>query len=158
MKADVSLDRATTVNEQLAAIVMRAEVLYSGKSSHRPHIGDSIHSPHLASDVDEIDSPSFSITDGDSSDEEGQVPGGSKGNGSGLRLDLPTGPFVEPPISPRSPVESRAMTLEEGEVFRKGQALGVGDDEIDDKATEGVSGEELKETVSGLPLDRHDSC
>lgn len=56
-------------------------------------------------------------------------------------------------LSPRSPIgdQSRSLTLEEGEVFRKGAALGTGEvDEEDDDGLGDVSGEELKKEVSGL--------
>lgn len=50
------------------------------------------------------------------------------------------------------------MTLEEGEVFRKGAALGTG--EVDESGDEGlgdVSGEELKKEV-GLPRESRRAC
>lgn len=52
-------------------------------------------------------------------------------------------------LSPRSPMESqsRSLTLEEGEVFRKGAALGTGEVDEDEEGEE-VSGEELRKEVS----------
>jgi len=62
------------------------------------------------------------------------------------------------PSSPslaRSPIESesRAMVAEEGEMFRKGVALGVDEvgDESDDEGAKEVSGEELKKEVRRSP-------
>lgn len=51
-------------------------------------------------------------------------------------------------LSPRSPMgdQSRSLTLEEGEVFRKGAALGTG--EVDEEGLGDVSGEELRKEVS----------
>lgn len=134
-EADVrDQDRATTINEHLSALVTRAEVLYSDK-------------PWAPVLEDMPSSPGFSITDGaESSEDEDQRPRGS------LSLALPERPAAfgeEGAPSPRSPVEqvSRGMTLEEGEVFRKGTALGVGAETESDEEEGDVPGHELKETV-----------
>lgn len=64
-----------------------------------------------------------------------------------LRIHTPS-----PTSSPRSPVEShsRSLTIEEGEVFRKGSVLGTvtGDDD------EGVPGEVLKESILVAEVER----
>lgn len=66
-------------------------------------------------------------------------------------LDLSHPDEVEPSqLSPKSPMDnhSRSLTLEEGEVFRKGTLLGSVKVESDDEELGDVSGEELKKEVS----------
>ncbi|KAG0152500.1 hypothetical protein CROQUDRAFT_35490 [Cronartium quercuum f. sp. fusiforme G11] len=59
------------------------------------------------------------------------------------------------PHPPRSPVEthSRSLTLEEGEVFRKGTVLGTAD--LDDEETQEVPGEILKESILVAEVKRN---
>ncbi|ORY87461.1 hypothetical protein BCR35DRAFT_317717 [Leucosporidium creatinivorum] len=62
-------------------------------------------------------------------------------------------------LSPRSPMESqsRSLTLEEGEVFRKGAALGTGEVDEDEEGEGGlgdVSGEELRKEILETPIAR----
>lgn len=56
--------------------------------------------------------------------------------------------------SPRSPVEShsRSLTLEEGEVFRKGSVLRTAD--VDDEETQELPGDILRESVSQVCISR----
>lgn len=147
----------------------------------------SPHSPirSPASPSQQLSSPSFSITDSDGSESDSSVEddrdlfssNANPDDTAGLKTLSPKADSVSPtrtprPLSlelphrtspsasPRSPVEnhSRSLTLEEGEVFRRGISK-VGDDDertlldvLDGK--EDIAGEELKQEILETEVDR----
>jgi hypothetical protein len=126
-----------------------------------------IRSP--ASPTQQLPSPSFSITssddsDSDSADERGSKKGLTppvlprKARGRPASLELP--PRTSAPLSssPKSPVEnqSRTLTLEEGEVFRRG-ASKIGEDgrkTLLDVLDDDEAGEELKQEILEVEVKR----
>ncbi|GAA5917738.1 hypothetical protein JCM5296_000954, partial [Sporobolomyces johnsonii] len=180
-------ERAELLLTELSSLLDLAKVLYDRPpppSSPAPpspapngHAAAASHlqlpnaplSPH----TEEPSSPSFSLVDSDEEDDDPEpAPPAPSASSSAAALP-PSVPNLEipaesssPPSSPssaRSPIESesRAMVLEEGEVLRKGLALGAAevpdeDDEDDDESPlkglglglgaglSEVSGEELK--------------
>lgn len=160
--------------------LLNTDVSNSGfLSPHSP-----IRSP--ASPSQQLSSPSFSITDSDGSESESsaedeqdlfshnantadstifEVPGSQTDGASPkhtprpLSLDLPR--RTSPSASPRSPVEnhSRSLTLEEGEVFRRGISKVGNDDErtlldVLDGKEEDIAGEELKQEILETEVER----
>ncbi|GAA5879576.1 hypothetical protein JCM16303_003257 [Sporobolomyces ruberrimus] len=188
-------ERAEILLIELASLLDLAKTLYDrpsasatapkgNRSDLRPA---TLEIPQAPAHPDEQpSSPSFSITssDSDDSDREGiSDPPTAEEKGEASKpelshLSIPS-PGSTPPASPstsshRSPIEtsSRSMTLEEGEIFRKGLALGATEvpDEDDDEqegrqsvAGNGsavglglgdVSGEELKNELLEAKVPR----
>ncbi|GAA5984226.1 hypothetical protein JCM5350_002871 [Sporobolomyces pararoseus] len=142
----------------------------SKQQDHRAITPSNLEIPQSPAHPEELQpsSPSFSLTSTDSEEEEGEEPTSSSQNESDSNktttttsrpelsnLSIPQPPSTlspdsTPPVSPtsdqkhhRSPIESssRNMTLEEGEIFRKGLALGT-DKVPDDDQDEGDENEE----------------
>jgi len=162
-----------SLGDQLSAILDRAKRLYDpapstpSKPSLTPlQTNGSTHlvlpdSParNASSPSEVLSSPSFSIADSD--EESGDEDGSDEGPESPSRKARPTttnrtlvlsleaeGVHDGDGESLRSPIDShsRSLTLEEGEVFRKGTALGAAD--VSDEELGDVSGEDLKKEVS----------
>ncbi|GAA5942946.1 hypothetical protein JCM1841_003610 [Sporobolomyces salmonicolor] len=149
-----------------------------------PHL--QIPNAPLSPHVDEPSSPSFSLVDSDEEDDEPEpappASSAASATASSAATLPPAVPDLEipiesssPPSSPssaRSPIESesRAMVLEEGEVLRKGLALGaaeVSDEDGDDEESplkglglglgaglSEVSGEDLKKEILEAKVQR----
>lgn len=170
-KSDVCslLDRAELLCEQLTTLLDRAKSTYATSPPVAPLTlsppSSSLTSPNRRPNPpqEHVSSPSFSIGNSDDDDEE------DDDETTPTIADAPkVGPPAMPSISipgtdidveeeeesgngsPRSPMESqsRFLTLEEGEVFRRGTAL----ETVDDEELVDVSGEELRKEVSLFPF------
>ncbi|KAK4048240.1 hypothetical protein OIV83_004945 [Microbotryomycetes sp. JL201] len=186
--------KALSLGDDLTALLDRAKVLYDSPGPQKP---PSPASPlqHLSSPVptaqeDEPSSPGFTI--GESDDDEAIESDQSRPSSptpSGLvrpaaTRDEQRSGTVEGQESSRNPIESqsRSLTLEEGEVFRRGTVLGAvdvleeSDDDDDDDdvgaveslAPEGsengessefsrrrrVSGEQLRKEILGAEVEK----
>lgn len=153
--------KAAALGNQLTAVLDRAKSLYNPSPRTPSKVSVAIPSPSSPishspnSHPTELDSPSFSIADSDDSESEDD-----ETSSSSILGDLPSTPQISnrpsnlimpdsivlpngSPSSPLSPLESqsRHLTLEEGEVFRRGAAVDVEDEELD------TSGEDLRKEV-----------
>ena len=153
-----AIDRALLLGSQLSAILDRAKQLYD------PTPSTEESTPALSSLPSAIpprtDSTSSSpIQDADEEQEiitldasSKQPPSDSPSTNTLPSLSVPSATTEDDldnsPLSPRSPIESqsRTLTLEEGEVFRKG-SVAIGEREMDDDELGDVSGEDLKKEV-----------
>lgn len=170
-------ERAEVLLTELASLLDLAKTMFDRPVVVEP--GEEATSagltvPALAPLDEPPASPTFSLqdSDDDAADEEEGAPtakADAPSPPSSLKphsLALPddptplSSPGPSSPSAARSPIESesRAMVAEEGEMFRKGVALGVDEvpDESDEEGGGGgeVSGEELKEEVSRLTRAR----
>lgn len=171
-------DRALRLGDDLTALLDKAKALYDTPVSPvtQRRLDDNADDsntldPQRLSPIprepdapdDAMSSPGFTIADSDDDDDEELSQPGSTSSSptptaNGENRSRSKMPHLEIPESamcdedsPRSPMESqsRSLTLEEGEVFRKGAVLGTGEvDEDDDEGKGDVSGEELKKEVS----------
>lgn len=142
-------DRAKLLSSRLGSLIQRSTQLHERPTTQRPRRPEDYPQPGAG---EAISSPSFSLGDSDdSSDEEDGSPG-KKNKGPDLKVDIP--PKSIDPNSPRSPTEnhSRTLTLEEGEVFRKGAALNAVD--VEDDTNEEVTGEELRKEILETEVER----
>lgn len=150
------------LGDALSALLDRAKVVYeppaaSPASSLPASASSPLQVPATPPSTTEEPSSPGGFTIADSDDSDSDDPPASPSKSAGLKIDI-TPPEEaldaeeEGEESVKSPIESqsRSLTLEEGEVFRKGSALGTGevDEEDEDEAT--VTGEELKKEVCGL--------
>lgn len=147
-------EKALALADQLSAVVDRARKVYEPHSSPAPQTPPSkLHIPTTLPFRPDVLSPSFSITDSDDSDEESPTNSPARVSISlpeaeeegSTELDIPAA--VEDG-SLRSPLEnqSKSWTAEEGEVFRRGTALGT-IEHVEDEEIVDVSGEELRKEV-----------
>ncbi|GAA5913008.1 uncharacterized protein JCM6883_000487 [Sporobolomyces salmoneus] len=165
-------ERAEMLLMELASLLDLAKTLYDrpSSSSAAPSTNDSrlsnLDIPQSPAHPEEQpSSPSFSITSSDSEDSDDELPveasaleaSGAISKPELSHLSIPSSPDSTPPGSPstssrRSPIESssRSMTLEEGEIFRKGLALGA--DQVLDEDEEEVASEQGNGTAIGLGL------
>lgn len=160
-------DRAIVLGDELTALLDRAKAVYDAStpspSTPRPVTNGSqtLSAPASSAPTSPAEAPSspgFTIVDSDDEESDGSksstANSASKGKMPPLEIPasavaVPADPDEEEPL--RSPMgnQSRCLTLEEGEVFRKGAALGTAEVEDDDEDGKGeVSGEELKKEVS----------
>lgn len=149
----VTSEKALDLADQLSAVVDRARKLYEPHSSPAPQTPPSkIIIPGTLPFRPDVISPSFSITDSDDSDDESPTHSPApvsialpKEEEVSAELDIPA--TVEDG-SLRSPLEnqSKSWTAEEGEVFRRGTALGT-IEHVEDEEIVDVSGEELRKEV-----------
>ncbi|BGO92036.1 hypothetical protein NBRC10512_001011 [Rhodotorula toruloides] len=166
-------ERAELLLTELSSLLDLAKSLYDKPPPSLQQNGAG--SPHLevpegssAVDVPPPSSPTFSLQGSDSEDEAAAQAAIDKNAGDDtaeqtLEVDeaSSSSDLVRSPIQS----ESRAMVMEESEVFRKGVALGVDDVPSEDEEGEGedaeerkkqseVSGEELRKEILGTPVTR----
>ena len=173
-------DAIGALSSQLAILHQRAEVLYaaayqqSGRTPTKPIISTATHvllAPNTpirspASPTKQLPSPSFSITSSDDSDAGSIENGRDPLDGMHDPPQMPVPPLIldilpsahEPDSSlPRSPVEShsRVLTLEEGEVFRRGASKvnEGGNQTLLDVLDDEEAGDKLKQEI--LDIDVH---
>ncbi|GAA6018758.1 hypothetical protein JCM11491_003437 [Sporobolomyces phaffii] len=193
-------ERAEMLLIELASLLELAKALYEQPASRsnggpstdrrRADPPSTLEIPHTspAHPDEQPSSPSFSLTSTDSEDSDAsakpEVPAGTSTEDTArprladLAIPPSSPPSASPPsgspstLSHRSPIESsaRSMTLEEGEIFRKGLALGASEVADNDDAEEGsaadgngtavglglgdVSGEELKNELLEAKVPR----
>ncbi|GAA5929164.1 uncharacterized protein JCM15063_004071 [Sporobolomyces koalae] len=160
-------ERAEKLLIELASLLDLAKSLYdrapASQSQRQLSALDIPQSP--AHPSEQPSSPSFSLTSTESEESVGPVPEAEESrnqddpvatirpNLSNNSIDLP-----EPssPDSLRSPIESsaRSMTLEEGEIFRKGLALGASEvpDDDEDEVRAGANGKQGNGSAIGLGM------
>lgn len=159
-----SAERAELLLTELSSLLDLAKSLYDKPpSSPRPNgSGSSLLQPPESLSPTEIplsSSPTFSLQGSDSEDEStraAQSAAGQDGDDDPADQTLEADEASSSSGSVRSPIqsESRAMVMEESEVFRKGVALGVDDVPSEDEDGEGENREERKKQseVSGEEL------
>ncbi|BGP00107.1 Phosducin domain-containing protein [Rhodotorula toruloides] len=166
-------ERAELLITELSSLLDLAKSLYDKPPPSPQQNGAG--SPHLqvpegslAADVPPSSSLTFSLQDSDSDDDAAAQAAMDKNVGDdAAEQTLEVDEASSSSDSLRSPIqsESRAMVMEESEVFRKGVALGVDDvpseDEEDDgedgeerKKQSEVSGEELRKEILETPVTR----
>ncbi|BGP25240.1 leucine-rich repeat containing protein 68 [Rhodotorula toruloides] len=154
-------ERAEVLLTELSSLLDLAKSLYD-KPPPSPRLNGTA-SPHLqvpenssAAEVPPPSSPTFSLQGSDSEDEAAATTGDGEKGGEEPDQTLESGEASSSSSPIRSPIqsESRAMVMEESEVFRKGVALGVDDVPSEDEDEEGKDGEERKKQseVSGEEL------
>ncbi|KAI5474358.1 leucine-rich repeat containing protein 68 [Pseudohyphozyma bogoriensis] len=173
--AGAQKDLALTLGDDLSRLYDRAKRLYDGHPAEPPPVstpqrgGLAVDVASTTSPSPQLSSPSFSITGSDDEDDDEDA-ASNDSHGSPTRARSSAQASREtPPLdiaavvnndefdavaAPRSPTTdySRSLTLEEGEVFRKGTALGAAD--VDEDELEDVSGEELKKEILETEVER----
>ncbi|KDE03683.1 hypothetical protein MVLG_05872 [Microbotryum lychnidis-dioicae p1A1 Lamole] len=149
-------DRAVLLGDALSALLDRAKALYE------PKVAPSTLQVTPTGTV-EAESTNFVLDDSDSEDDY-SAPATSNpetGDATSKATDVaaPNEDAVnddDNEMSIKTPLEfqSRSLTLEEGEIFRKGSALGTGQVDDDDDELDHVSGEELKKEVMEATVER----
>ncbi|KAM0745905.1 RNI-like protein [Meredithblackwellia eburnea MCA 4105] len=171
-------DRASAIGDRLTSLLDLAKITYGSeadesrlKSPVSPQQAQGngnggLTSPTVAAPPEPISSPSFSIADSDEEDDDSASTGSPSPAPNDPSTSHPAMPSISIPNaavdlerevdhtveSPKSPMESqsRSLTLEEGEVFRKGQALETAEDE----ELADVSGEELRKEILETEVQR----